>query len=137
MRSEGSQGGTSSSATRLLSVAAGAAAALALLAGCGGGSSERTGPTPPDRLEVIAEGGDVTRFRVELSCGVADREACAGLIAALASADDPGTCPPTPGDDRRLTVSGTIDGEEVRAVIGRRNACEVAAYDAAARAVGL
>ena len=139
MRSEGSQGGTSSTAARLLSAAAAVAALLALAWGCGGdgGASERTGPTPPDRLQVTLEGGTVGRFRVELDCAVADRDACAGLIAALAAADDPPTCSPADGGDRRLLVVGTIDGEPVRAVVGRRTDCEIAAYDAAVGAAGL
>ena len=138
MRSEGSQGRTSSSPARLLSVAAAAVALLALAWGCGGdGAAERTGPTPPDRLEVTLVGDTVGRFRVDLDCAVADRDACAGLIAALAAADDPLTCSPADGGDRQLEVEGTIDGEPVRAVVARRTDCEIAAYDAAARAAGL
>jgi hypothetical protein len=137
VRSERSQGGTSSSAARLLSAAA-ASALLALAWGCGGdGAAERTGPTPPDRLQVTLEGGAVGRFRIELDCAVADRDACAGVIAALAAADDPPTCSPADGGDRQLEVVGTIDGEPIRAVVGRRTDCEIAAYDAAARAAGL
>jgi len=138
VRSEGSQSGSSSSARRRLSAAVAAAAALLLLAACGGGgSSERTGPTPPDRLRVTAEGGGGGRFRVDLDCAVADRDACTGVLAALAAADDPQTCSPAAGGDRRLLVEGTIDGEPVRAVVGRRTDCEIAAYDAAVRAAGL
>jgi hypothetical protein len=142
VRSEGSQGGSSSSAARLLSAAAAlaavAAAVLLLAAACaGGGVAERTGPTPPDRLSVTAEGGSAGRFRVDLDCAVADREACAGVIAALAAADDPQTCSPADDDGRRLEVDGTIGGDPVRAVVKRRTDCEIAAYDAAARAAGL
>ena len=138
MRSEGSHGGSSSSAPRLLSATAVVAAALLVSAACGGGSAlERTGATPPDRLSVTAEGGTVGRFRVDLDCSVADREACAGVIAALAAADDPGTCSPADGGDRRLKVEGTIDGEPISVTVERRTDCEIAAYDAAARAAGL
>jgi hypothetical protein len=121
-----------------LSAAAVAAGLLALAWGCGGdGAAERTGPTPPDRLEVTQVGGAAGRFRIDLDCAVADREACAGVVAALAAADDPPTCSPADGGDRRLEVRGTIDGEPIRAVVGRRTDCEIAAYDAAARAAGL
>ena len=99
MRSEGSQGGWSSSARRVLSVAAAVAVALAGAA-CdpGPGDQAQTGPAPPDRLTVTAEGG---------------------------------------GIDRRLLIDGTISGDTVHAVLERRTDCEIAAYDAAARAVGL
>ena len=138
MRSEGSHRGSSSSAPRLLSAAAAVVAAAALAGGCGAGApAERTGSTPPDRLQVTAEGGTAGRIRVDLDCAIADREACAGVITALAAADDPQACSPVDGGDRVLRVQGTIDGQEVRAVIERRTDCEVAAYDAAARAVGL
>jgi hypothetical protein len=121
-----------------LSAAAAVAAAVLLVAGCaGGGTAERTGQTPPDRLSVTVDGGSAGPFRVDLDCAVADRDACAGVIAAVAGADDPGTCSPADGGDRRLQVAGTIEGEPVRAVVERRTDCEIAAYDAAARAAGL
>ena len=114
------------------------AAVLRLAAACGGGGgADRTGPPPPDRLTVTAEGGTAGPFRVDLDCAVADRDACAGVIAAVAAADDPAACSPADGGDRRLQVRGTIDGEPVRAVVERRTDCEIAAYDAAARAAGL
>jgi hypothetical protein len=138
LRSEGSQGGSSSSAARLLSAGAAVAAVLLLAAACGGiGAAERTGATPPDRLSVIVEGGDAGPFRVELDCAIADRDACAGVIAAVAAADDPSTCSPADGGERRLEVRGSLDGEPVRAVVARRTDCEIAAYDAAVRAAGL
>ncbi|HTI32043.1 MAG TPA: hypothetical protein VL422_00100 [Miltoncostaea sp.] len=121
-----------------MSAAAGALAGLLLLVACGGGPSlERTTPVPPDRLQVTAEGGGGGRFQVELDCAVADHAACAGVLAALASADDPQTCSPAAGGDRRLVVVGTIDGDPIRTTVERRTDCEIAAYDAAARAAGL
>ncbi|HET6689252.1 MAG TPA: hypothetical protein VFG74_00160 [Miltoncostaeaceae bacterium] len=121
-----------------MSAAAVVVAAVLLAAACtGGGAAERTGATPPDRLSVTVEGGSARPFRVDLDCAVADRDACAGVIAAAAAADDPGTCSPADGGDRRLRVEGTIDGEPIRAVLERRTDCEIAAYDAAARAAGL
>jgi len=121
-----------------LSLAAAAAAVVLIAAACGGGgAAERTAATPPDRLAVTAEGGGSGPFRVDLDCAVADREACAGVIAAVAAADDPRTCSPADGGDRRLQVEGTIEGEPIRAVVERRTDCEIAAYDAAVRAAGL
>jgi hypothetical protein len=121
-----------------LSAAAAAAVLLAVAVGCGREAApERTGPTPPDRLSVTAEGGTAGRFRIDLDCAVADREACAGVVAAIVAADDPQTCSPADGGDRVLRVAGTLDGEEVRVVLRRRTDCEIAAYDAAARAAGL
>jgi hypothetical protein len=121
-----------------LSAAAAAAVALAVAAGCGRGDAPpRTGATPPDRLSVTAEGGSAGRFRIDLDCAVADRDACAGVVEALLAADDPQTCAPADGGDRVLRVAGTLDGEEVRVVLRRRTDCEIAAYDAAARAAGL
>ena len=102
----------------------------------GTGASERTGATPPDRLSVTVEGGSAGRFRVDLDCAIADHDACAGVIAAVAAADDPRTCSPADGGDRRLEVEGTIGGEPIRAVVERRTDCGPA-YDAAARAAGL
>ncbi|MGE0026038.1 MAG: hypothetical protein AB7O78_11190 [Thermoleophilia bacterium] len=120
-----------------MSAGAAVAALTLLAAGCGGtGAAERTGATPPDRLSVIAEGGDAGPFRVDLDCAIADHDACAGVIAAVAAADDPRTCSPADGGDRRLQVQGTIDGQPIRAVVERRTDCEIAAYDAAARAAG-
>ena len=139
MRTVGSHRGWSSSTPLLLSAAVAALVALAALAGCGGGGGggERTGGEPPDRLTVVAEGGGVGRLSFDLDCAIADHDACVGVLAALASADDPTTCEPRDGGDRLLRVDGTIGGDEVHSLLRRRTDCEVAAYDAAARAVGL
>jgi len=121
-----------------LSAAVSALVALLVLAGCGvGGGGDRTGGEPPDRLTVVAEGGGVGRLSFDLDCAIADRDACVGVLAAIASADDPTTCEPRAGGDRLLRVDGTIAGDEVHTLLRRRTDCEVAAYDAAARAVGL
>ncbi len=121
-----------------MSAAATVAAVVLLAAACaGGGTAERTGATPPDRLSVTAEGGSAGPYSVVLDCAVADREACADVIAAVAAADDPRTCSPADGGDRRLQVEGTLEGEPIRVVVERRTDCEIAAYDAAARAAGL
>ena len=134
----GSHRGWSSSAPALLRTAVATVVAVGALAGCGGGGgAERTGPVPPDRLVVTAEGGGIGHFRIDLDCAIADRDACAGVLAAIASADDPERCEARDGGDRSLAIEGMIGGEEVRALLRRRTDCEVDAYDAAARAVGL
>jgi hypothetical protein len=114
-------------------------AALLLAAGCAGsGEGEgRTGPTPPDRLTVVAEGGGIPRLRFELDCAIADRAVCVPVLDALRRANDDADCAPADGGDRTLTVRGTIDGRRIGGVLSRRTDCEIAAYDAAARALGL
>lgn len=131
--SEGSPGGASSSLRRLLSVAA----ALLLVAGCGGAGRGRPGPRAPDHLTVIAQGGGLDRFRIELDCAVADHEACSALIRAIVGGEAPAACAPVRGGDRLLRIDGSVGGAQVGAVLRRRTDCEIAAYDAAARAVGL
>ena len=118
----------------VLAVAVGIAAA----SGCGGGGPQAsTGPRPPDRLEVTVEGVGAGSFRVDLDCAIADRVVCDKVIAAAASADDPERCVPRDGGPGSVTVEGTIDGAEVRAVLRRRTDCEVRAYDLVTRASGL
>ena len=109
-------------------------------AGCGGPGrdSGTTGPLPPDRLGVTLRGGGSPAFRVDLECAVADREACAGIIAALVDAQDQPTCAPAPeGGTGALTVSGTIGGRRVGSRVARRTDCEVRTYDRIIAALGL
>jgi len=141
-RAEGSRGWWSSSAGPLLSVrvvvAIAVVAGIAAGAGCGGGgASGSTAPAPPDRLTVSVEGDGLGSLRVDLECAIADRGACADVIAAVASADDPERCTPVDGGAGSLIVDGTIGGAEVRELLRRRTDCEVRAYDAVARAIGL
>lgn len=86
---------------------------------------------------MTAEGGGLARFRVALECAVADRAVCADVIAGAASVDDPERCVPVDGGDGSLTIEGTIDGTEIRAVLRRRTDCEMRAHDRVARAIGL
>jgi hypothetical protein len=116
------------------------AAAIAAAAGCGGGGGgppDSTAPTPPDRLAVTVEEPGLGSFRVDLECAIADRRVCADVIGAIASADDPERCVPRDGGPGSLSVRGTIEGAEVRAVLRRRTDCEVRAYDRVTRAIGL
>ena len=141
-RARGSRGWWSSSAGRLVSarcvVGLAVVVGIAAAAGCGGGGPpDATAPTPPDRLAVSAEGGGLGSFRVELECAIVERATCADIIEAVAAADDPERCAPLDGGDASLTVEGTIDGAEVRALLRRRTDCEARAYDRVAQAIGL
>ena len=139
-RARGSHRGWSSSARPLSSirVVLGLALVVGTAAGCGGsGSSASTEPTPPDRLAVSAEGGDIGSFSVDLDCAIADRATCAEVLRAVGTADDPEQCVPADSGDESLTVEGTIEGARVRALLRRRTDCEARAYDRVARAIGL
>lgn len=116
-------------------------AAVAVTAACGGGGATATGstePVPPDRLSVTLAAAGAADFRLDLDCAVADRDACAGVLAAIGAAEQDEECVAAADDDgATMLVSGTIGGEQVRALLGRRTDCEVRAYDAAVTALGL
>lgn len=117
-------------------------AAVAVSAACGSGGATATGstePVAPDRLSVTLAAAGAAGFRLDLDCAVADRDACAGVLAAIAAAEDDERCAAAPDDDDDATilVSGTIGGDRVRALLGRRTDCEIRAYDAVATALGL
>lgn len=124
---------TSSVVATLLSAAVVASAA------CGGGGdrADTSGPTPPDRLSATLAAAGAADFRLDLDCAVADREACTGVLDAIAAAEDDGECSPAPDDDATILVTGTIGGDTVRALLGRRTDCEIRAYDAVVTALGL
>ena len=112
-----------------------------VLAGCsaGNGGGERsTVPVPPDRLFVTLRGGGAPDFRVQLDCAVADHDACVAVLGALADAQEQDGCVPAPdGGDASVAVRGTIQGEEVRALVPRRTSCEVLTYDRVVSGAGL
>jgi hypothetical protein len=114
-------------------------AAVAASAGCGGGGGAGTAtePVPPDRLSATLAAAGAADFRLDLDCAVADREACAGILEAIAAAEDDRECSPAPEDDATILVSGTIAGDAVRALLGRRTDCEIRTYDAVVTALGL
>lgn len=125
---------TSSAALLALSAAA------ALAAGCAGGGSSTapTTPVPPDRLAITLSGGGGPAFRFDLECAVADREACADVLAAIAESERDDVCEPAPGGgDAVIDVTGTIGGDPVSALIDRRTDCEIRAYDAVVAGLGL
>lgn len=115
-------------------------AVVAVIAGCGGGSgggSTTDGSTPPDVLRVRVDGSGYSGLRLDLSCGVADRDVCAEVLSALDDASAPTTCRPLPPDPSRILVSGTIDGRAVTVVLPRRSDCEALAYDRVLDLLGL
>lgn len=116
-------------------------AAAVVLAGCsaaGGGDGRSTVPVPPDRIFVTLRGGGAPDFRVQLDCAVADRDACVAVLDALEDAQREEDCAPRPdGGGASLLVTGTIQGEEVRAVVARRTSCEIRTYDRVVSGAGL
>lgn len=116
-------------------------AAVALAAGCGGGggtATDSTAPTPPDVLSVTLSGGGGPSLRFDLSCAVADRQACADVLSAVAEADRDDVCEPAPdGGDAVIDITGTIGGDPVSARVDRRTDCQIRAYDAVTAGLGL
>lgn len=111
-------------------------AAVALATGCGGrGTPAETAAVPPDRLTLVRDQGRGGGFAVTLDCAVADRAACAEVLAALAEADTRERCVPVGGGDARIIVEGVIGGDPVRQIIGRRTDCEAEAFDRAVTAL--
>lgn len=107
--------------------------AALMAAGCAAGGSDGEAPrttTPPDRLTVTLEGGGYGTFRIDLECAIVDRDVCRTVLDALAREDEQETCAPTDDDSRRIAVTGTIEGDRIRALVRRRTDCETAAYDA-------
>ena len=95
-------------------------------------------PVPPDRIFVTLRGGGAPDFRVQLDCAVADRDACIAVLGALEDAQNDEGCAPRPGGGgASLLVTGTIRGEDVRAVVPRRTSCEIRTYDRIVAGVGL
>ena len=116
-------------------------AAVAIVAGCGGGGDAATGSTeavPPDRLAVSLRGDAGPDIRFDLDCGVADRPACAAKLAAIGDADQDETCTAAAAEsDARIVVTGTISGDRVSALLGRRTDCEIRVYDRVIDGLGL
>lgn len=116
-------------------------AAVAVAAGCGAGGGSTTGstnPVPPDRLAVTLRGGGAPDFRVDLACAVADREACAAILKAVADAQSDDHCAAAPtGGPGIVVISGTIDGDPVRSRLARRTDCEIRTYDRVVAALSL
>ena len=108
-------------------------ALLGILAGCG--DSEPRSAIPPDRLEVSLAAGEAGALRLRLDCEIADRDACAGVVAALRERADSEGCEAIPDSSSRIVVTGRIAGEAVNRVLRRRTDCEARLYDRARRAL--
>jgi hypothetical protein len=73
---------------------------------------------------VRLAGGDAPVLRLELACDVADRRACADVLGALGQEREGERCAPVADVGGRISVSGTIEGRKVRAVLRGRTDCE-------------
>jgi hypothetical protein len=112
------------------------AGVAALASACGGGGGGPPTGVPPDALAVVVQGSGYAGFRVDLRCAVADRDACAAVLDAATAEDGP-SCAPAPAVADRIVVTGTIEGEDVSAVLRRRTSCEIERYDDVLSALGL
>jgi hypothetical protein len=106
---------------------------LGVLAGCEGPEPRST--IPPNRLQVSLAAGDAGALRLRLDCEIADRDACAGIIAALREGIDSERCEPIPDSGSRIVVTGRIGGQAVDRVLRRRTDCEARLYDRVRRAL--
>lgn len=84
---------------------------------------------------TIGEEG-ATAFRVPLDCDVADRAACAEIIAALRERAGRDSCGPGGGGPGRLLVEGTIEGARVRGEADRATDCGERLYERVLDALG-
>ena len=111
----------------------------AVAAGCGGGGATiATAPVPPDRLAVTLRAPGTPDFRVDLDCAVADREACAAIVAALIAAQEQEGCVARrDGGNASVEVTGTLSGKELDTVVERRTDCEIALYERIVAGAGL
>jgi hypothetical protein len=120
-------------AVRSLIVALAAAAALAC---CGSDNAEPTAATSDLTIELDADGpGGAATQEAQVMCPGADRspEACAAIADLPADALDPvppqTACTEIYGGPDVVEISGTLDGEEVDAVLTRANGCEIERFD--------
>ena len=90
---------------------------------------------PPDRLQVSLAAGDAGALVLRLDCEIADRDACAGIVAALRAGADSEPCRPTPDTGSRIRVTGRIGGQRVDRVLTRQTDCEARLYDRVRRAL--
>ena len=138
------QGGLGHGRAAYLTLAALIAAVLALaltLAGCGDdddapAAATTTGAT---RLTVTEYDDQEVVRTTELACDAGD-VVCAEVVALLPRLrpEPDEVCTQIYGGPERIVVTGTVDGDPVRAEVTRANGCEIARYDllAAALAAG-
>lgn len=113
------------------------ALAAAVLAGGFGACQGPEPPSsfPPDRLQISLAAGDAGALVLRLDCEIADRDACAGIVAALRAGAGPEPCRPIQDAGSRIRVTGRIRGERVDRVLMRRTDCEARLYDRVQRAL--
>ena len=110
-----------------------AAALVGGLAGCEGPEAPST--IPPNRLQVSLDAGETGAIVLRLDCEIADRDACAGIIAALREGADSERCAPIRDSGSRIVVTGRIGGQAVDRVLRRRTDCEARLYDRVRRSL--
>ena len=124
-----------------LTLAALIAAAVLALAGCGDdddapAAATTTGAT---RLTVTEYDDQEVVRTTELACDAGD-VVCAEVVALLPRLrpEPDEVCTQIYGGPERIVVTGTVEGDPVRAEVTRANGCEIARYDllAAALAAG-
>lgn len=103
------------------------------IAGCG--DPEPRSTIPPNRLQVSLAAGEAGALLLRLDCEIADRDACAGIIAALREGVNSERCAPLRDPGSRIVVTGRIAGERVLRVLRRRTDCEARVYDRVRRAL--
>ena len=120
-----------------LTLAALIALALAL-AGCGGGDDAPAAASEGvTRLTVTEYDEERVVRTTELACGAGD-VVCAEVVALLPRLrpEPDEVCSQIYGGPERIVVTGTVDGDPVRAEVTRANGCEIARYDLLAEALG-
>ena len=100
---------------------------LGAFAGCEGPEPRST--IPPNRLQVSLAAGEAGSLLLRLDCEIADRDACAAIIAALREGQDSDRCEPVGDSGSRIVVTGRVAGERVNRVLRRRTDCEARLYD--------
>jgi hypothetical protein len=131
------QGSVGHGRAAYLTLAALIAAGALALTGCGGDddppAAATTGAT---RLTVTEYDGDRVVRTTELACDGGD-VACAEVVALLPRLrpEPDEICTQIYGGPERIVVTGTVDGDPVRAEVTRQNGCEIARYELLAEAL--
>ena len=133
------EGGLGHGRAAYLTLAALIAIVALAAAGCGGDDDAppAAASTPGvTRLTVTEYDGERVVRTTELACGP-DDTVCAEVVALLPRLrPDPGeVCTQIYGGPESITVTGSVEGEPVTAVVTRVNGCEIARYDLLTKAL--